>query len=151
MIKAVWWVTGSRRGGDRADGYGGPGSPEKKATMTWKTRPGRDRWDRDPEYIRNRAIIRAQRRPCARCGGVIAYDEPHWIVVNGKRKVNPRAFHCGHILSRAKGGSHALANLQAEHAGCSMRAGSSDGARTRNGSSYARPKVWPQLDTSRRW
>lgn len=104
--------------------------------MAFATRANRDRWDRNPEYIRNRAIIRAQRRPCARCGGAIAYDEPYWLInpLTGRRKVNPRAFHCGHILSRHRGGSHALSNLQPEHAGCSIRSG----ARESNGHTIRR-------------
>ena len=98
--------------------------------MAFVTRPDRVRWDRDPTYVRNRVIIRAQRRPCARCGGPIAYDEPYWLItITGRRKVNPRAFHCGHIVSRNRGGSHTLSNLQPEHAGCSIRSG----ARESNG------------------
>jgi hypothetical protein len=119
--------------------------------MSFSARPGRVRWDRDPEYVRNRAIIRAQRRPCARCGRPIAYDQPYWLIgPTGRRKVNPWAFHCGHIVSRHRGGSHTLSNLQAEHAGCSIR----DGARESNGHNghkTPRVSVWPQLDTSKRW
>jgi hypothetical protein len=118
--------------------------------MAFITRPDRERWDRDPEYVRNRAVIRAQRRPCARCGGVIAYDAPYWITVNGRRRVNSAAFHCGHIVSRHRGGSHALSNLQAEHAGCSIR----DGARESNGHNghpITRQAVVPNLNTSKRW
>jgi hypothetical protein len=100
--------------------------------MTFITDPKRYRWDRDPEYIRNRNIIRAQRRPCARCGKPIAYDEPYWLTVNGRRKINPRAFVAGHIVSRAKSGSNALGNLQPEHAVCSLRSGGSEGARSPN-------------------
>lgn len=125
--------------------------------MAFVTRPDRDRWDRDPEYIRNRDILRAQRRPCARCGGAIAYDEPYWLItINGRRKINPRAFHCGHIVSRIRGGSHALTNLQPEHAGCSIRSGASEGARRRHAfqrmAQPATATIWtPQLDESRRW
>jgi len=97
--------------------------------MTFVSRPDRERWDRDPQYVRNRAIIRAQRRPCARCGRAIAYDEPYWITTRGRRRINRRAFHCGHIVARADGGTHELANLQAEHAGCSIRSGAVDGNR----------------------
>ena len=118
--------------------------------MTFITTARRDRWDRDPEYMRNRAIIRAQRRRCARCGGRIAYDEPYWWIVNGQRKVNPQAFHCGHIRSRINGGTHELTNLQAEHAGCSIRAGARE-ANQRRRLKTAPVVVWPQLDDSRRW
>ena len=118
--------------------------------MSFATGPDRERWDRDPEYVRNRAIIRAQRRPCARCGGPIAYDAPYWITINGRRRVNGAAFHCGHIVARHRGGGHALSNLQAEHAGCSIR----DGARESNGHNghpIIRQGVIPNLDTSKRW
>jgi hypothetical protein len=70
--------------------------------MAFITRPDRERWDRDPEYVRNRAIIRAQRRPCARCGRAIAYDMPYWLIVNGRRRVNPWAFHCGNRLETSR-------------------------------------------------
>jgi hypothetical protein len=118
--------------------------------MAFITRPDRERWDRDPEYMRNRAIIRAQRRSCARCGKPIGYDQPYWLVgPTGRRKVNPWAFHCGHIVARHRGGNHALDNLQAEHAGCSIR----DGARESNGHNgpVIRQGVIPNLDTSKRW
>jgi hypothetical protein len=117
--------------------------------MTFITTARRDRWDRDPLYMRNRAMVRAQRRPCARCGKPIAYDEPYWFITSiGRRKVNPLAFHCGHIRSRISGGGHELANLQAEHAGCSIRAGAREANRRRNA---IRAVVRPQLDSSRRW
>lgn len=99
--------------------------------MTFITTARRDRWDRDPLYMRNRAIIRAQRRPCARCGKPMMYDQPYWLTVNGRRKVNPASFHCGHIRSRINGGTHELTNLQAEHAGCSIRAGAREANRRR--------------------
>ena len=124
--------------------------------MVFVSRPDRYRWDRDPVYIRNRALIRAQRRPCARCGGAIDYAGPYWLTtITGRRKVNPRAFHCGHVVSRHRGGSHALANLQAEHAGCSIR----DGARESNGQNghpvkrldvFVLPPA-PPIDTASRW
>lgn len=88
-----------------------------------------DRWDSDPLYKKNRAIVKAQRRPCARCGKAIAYDQPYFLIVNGRRTINRRAFHCGHIIDRARGGTHDLANLQAEHAGCSVRSGAQLGQR----------------------
>jgi hypothetical protein len=116
--------------------------------MTFITTARRDRWDRDRTYMRNRAIIRAQRRPCARCGKPIDYDQPYWWIVNGRRKVNPWSFHCGHIVARINGGTHDLANLQAEHAGCSIRAGAREANRRRKA---IRVVVWSQLDRSRRW
>jgi hypothetical protein len=117
--------------------------------MSFSTRPDRERLDRDPDYVRNRAIIRAQRRPCARCGGVIAYDAPYWLLgPTGRRKVNPWAFHCGHIVSRHRGGSHTLSNLQAEHAACSIR----DGARESNGhNGHTTHPVSVRPDTASRW
>jgi hypothetical protein len=119
--------------------------------MTFATRPDQERWDRDRLNMRNRAIIRAQRRPCARCGKPIAYDEPYWLTtINGRKTVNPRAFHCGHIRSRINGGGHELANLQAEHAGCSIRSGPREANRRRRQKTTP-AMAWPSLDTSRRW
>lgn len=99
--------------------------PGLSLTMAWRgPRAERtDRWDRDPLYIRNRATIRAQRRPCWRCGGAIAYDQPYWLMVKGRRTVNPRAFVAGHIVDRARGGTHELSNLAAECAACSIKSG----------------------------
>ena len=122
--------------------------------MTFKPRPDRERWDRNPEFVRNRAVLRAQRRPCARCGGAIAYDQPYWLVssVTGRRRVNPRAFVDGHILSRAKGGGHALSNLQAECARCSLRSGGTDGALRRQALlGYVKPIGHARPDTASRW
>jgi hypothetical protein len=99
--------------------------------------------------MRNRAIIRAQRRPCARCRRPIDYDAPYWLITStGRRKVNPLSFHCGHIVARINGGTHELANLQAEHAACSIRSGAREANRRRKA---IRVVVWPQLDSSRRW
>ena len=125
--------------------------------MTFKPRPDRIRWDRSPEFVRNRAILRGQRRPCARCGRAIAYDEPYWLVspLTGRRMVNPAAFVAGHRISRANGGGHELSNLQAECARCSLRSGGSDGARRRQVLlGYVKPitpTVWGRPDTASRW
>jgi hypothetical protein len=125
---------------------------KSRGDMTFITRPDRIRWDRDPEYIRNRGIIRAQRRPCARCGGPIAYDQPYWLVINGKRRVNPRAFVAGHIRSGAKGGGHELSNLQPECARCSLRSGGTDGALQRQALlGNAKPIGHARPDTASRW
>lgn len=93
--------------------------------MAWRgpRTPRTNRWDRDPTYLANRATIRAQRPPCWRCSQPIAYDEPYWITIRGRRTVNPRAFVCGHIIDRARGGGHELSNLRAEHARCSITSG----------------------------
>jgi hypothetical protein len=118
--------------------------------MPFVTRVRRDRWDRDPMFLKNRAIIRARRGPCARCGGEIDYAAPYWWIVDGKRRVNPRAFHCGHILARVNGGGHELSNLQAEHAVCSIRAGAREANRRRRAAAQA--VVWSERPaTSSRW
>ena len=128
--------------------------------MSWRgpRTAGGERWA-DAEYRRNRAILRAQRRPCARCGGRIAYDEDYWVTVNGRRTINRRAFHAGHIVDRGHGGGHELANLQAEHAGCSVRSGAQLGQRRQRRGRHmltlvASPPLPPTpaaLDTSRSW
>ena len=92
-------------------------------------------WSHDPEYQANRAIIRAQRQPCARCGDGIDYDGPYWLIRNGRKTINRLAFHCGHIVDRADRPDHSLANLRAEHAGCSVKSGARSGAARRWGTS----------------
>ena len=106
------------------------------------------RWDNDPEYKRNRAVLLAMRLPCARCGGAIDYDGPRFAWVNGRRVENLAAFDCGHVVDRALGGDNSLANLQAEHARCGRHAGARLGnARRRRGPTP--PALAPA--TSRAW
>lgn len=93
-------------------------------------------WSHDPEYQRNRKIVRARRDDCARCGGPIDYSAQR----------GPWAFHCGHVVARAEGGSHELANLQAEHAKCSVDHGARLGARRRYGPLRSR-----RPSTAARW
>lgn|SRR5215212_1072000 len=118
--------------------------------MPFVTRSNPDRWDRDPLYVKNRAIVRAQHRPCRRCGKPIAYEAPYWVTINGRKHINPRAFVCGHVVSRINGGGHELANLRAECAGRSIQSGAHE-ANLRRRQKTVSVAVWPSLDTSRRW
>lgn len=109
---------------------------------------------RSAEYRRNRALLRAQRRPCARCGRAIAYDEPYWLATpGGRRSVNPRAFVAGHVIDRAAGGGHHLANLRPECARCSFTSGAQLGNRRQRRAAAVRgPKGRvEQAVTADRW
>jgi hypothetical protein len=79
-------------------------------------------WSHDRTYQRNRAaLLDAARRglwPCARCGGPIDYDGPRYLPLPGRRRENPLAFDAGHVVAKAEGGTHELANLQPEHVRC---------------------------------
>jgi hypothetical protein len=115
--------------------------------------------DRDPllvtpQHRANRRHWQRLRLPCARCGKPIAYDQPTFFVVNGKRIMNPLALHVGHIVPRWRAKqlgwtpaqTNALSNSQPEHARCSVRAGARDGNRVQ------RPlKRRVVVDSSRRW
>jgi hypothetical protein len=118
--------------------------------MTFKTSAARHRWDRDPEYVRNRATLRAQRRPCARCGKPIDYDGSYWIPLpNGRKKINGAAFVAGHVIGRAFGGDHSLANLQSEHARCSLQSGAREGNYLRAQRAAARSTTTRPTSSSR--
>lgn len=84
-------------------------------------------WSHDRAYRINRAILlqtsKAEQATCSRCGGPIDYDSPRYIKLSGQRIENPAAFDAGHIVALIEGGSHALDNLQAEHARCNRSAG----------------------------
>lgn len=94
------------------------------------------RWDNDPTYRRNRAVLkttaRAHGTPCARCHQPIAWTARH---------TSPRAFTAGHITDRAIAErlgwpaerTHALDNLQPEHLGCNASAGATAGNLARAG------------------
>jgi hypothetical protein len=88
---------------------------------------------KSPQYRRNRAIIRARRDPCARCGGEIDYFGPRFFFIGGVRRENPLAFDCGHRVALALGGTEELHNLQAEHVKCSRHAGGRLGLQLRYG------------------
>ena len=54
----------------------------------------------DPEYRRNKAIVR--RRSGGRCE----------VTENGQRCTSRKDVQCDHVIAVARGGTHALANLQ---------------------------------------
>jgi hypothetical protein len=96
-------------------------------------------------YRRLREIIRQRRDVCARCGQPIDYDGPRYVIDRyGRKRENPWAFDCGHIVDRVFGGTEELWNLQAEHVKCSRKAGAKLGARQR----WGPPR---QAITRRRW
>lgn len=88
-------------------------------------------WDRDPllsgrDWAEVKAYWRAQRQPCARCGGEIDYDtvDRYW-----------RSLDVGHIVDRATAKAlgwtraeiNAITNTQPEHQRCSREAGARAG------------------------
>ena len=85
----------------------------------------------------NRAYWKRQKRPCARCGGAIDYTGKTFIVINGKRRLNPLALVVGHIVGRYEAKRmgwneaqiNALSNTQPECARCSVKSGARLGRR----------------------
>lgn len=79
----------------------------------------------------NRAYWLRLRLPCARCKRAIDYDGPRYIVVNGRRRQNPRYLVVGHIVSRYEARLlgwtaeqiNTLSNTQPECTACSNRSG----------------------------
>jgi 5-methylcytosine-specific restriction endonuclease McrA len=101
-------------------------------------------WSHDRAYRINRAILlrtsRREQAPCSRCGGPIDYDGPRYIRLSGRRHENPAAFDAGHIIAIIEGGTHALDNLQAEHARCNRSAGAHLGNARRARPGRTRPQ-----------
>jgi hypothetical protein len=66
----------------------------ERRPMTFPTTARRDRWDRDrdPLYVANRKILRAERRPCARCGEEVDYSAPYWLTLPGGPQDQPGCF-----------------------------------------------------------
>lgn len=90
------------------------------------------------------------RRPCARCGMPIDYDGPRYLVVNGRRRQNPRSLVVGHIVSRydarrmgwTEDRINSIPNTQPECQDCSNRSGARLGQkvqRSRPGRRIPRP------------
>jgi hypothetical protein len=106
------------------------------------------------EYTRNRALLRracaANRAPCARCRGAIDYDGPRYLLVNGKRRLNPRSFVAGHIVARAHHPDHSLSNLQPECARCSWTSGARLGNQRQKRGKTSQPTI-PRPATANRW
>ena len=103
--------------------------------MPWaKGRANRDPSLTTPAWRKHRIYWKAQRLPCARCGGWIDYDGPRYLP---GRKLNPRYLVVGHVVSRyearLRGWSeaevNALANTQPECQTCSNRSGARLGRR----------------------
>ncbi len=92
----------------------------------------------------------AKRLPCARCHKPIDYTGPRYLIVRGRRRVNPRALVVGHIVSRYDARRlgwtdvqiNALTNSQPECVDCSNRSGAKLGQQVQR----QRAKV-----TSLRW
>lgn len=105
-----------------------------------------------------RTVIRPHwqrlRLPCARCGRPIDYDGPRFLIVNDRRRLNPRYLVVGHIVSRYEARRrgwtdqqiNALSNTQPECQACSNSSGARLGQRVQ-GSHTATA----QLAETRRW
>ena len=87
------------------------------------------------------------RLPCARCRGPIDYDGPRFLIVRGRRRLNPRYLVVGHIVSRrtarilgwSDAQTNGAANTQPECQTCSNRSGAREGQRAQR--AVARVKV----------
>ena len=106
-------------------------------------------------WAKVKAHWRTLRLPCQapRChlpGVPIDYDGPYLVTIRGKRTINRRAFHCGHIVSRRKARllrwsaerTNAVGNTRPEHAACSVKAGAREGRAA---------QTTVRLITSRQW
>ena len=86
----------------------------------------------------------------------IDYDTT-FVVVNGRRRLNPASLVVGHIVSRFEARQlgwtvqqiNALGNTRPERADHSLRSGAQLGERVRQGRTPVR--VWPPIDTASRW
>lgn len=109
--------------------------------MPWARGGKADKAYASKQHQSNRAHWKRLRQPCARCGQSIDYDAPYRIIRQGRNTINPRAFVCGHIVSKRKARLmgwpeskvNALENSQPECARCSTRSGAAEGqvARTK--------------------
>jgi hypothetical protein len=106
--------------------------------MTWRGPRGRaDRQLTNAKWKWLRSYWLQQRPPCWRCGREIAYNEPYYVIADGKKTVNPNAFVLGHVIGRAEGRSlgytdeqlETIENTAPEHALCSQVSGSRAGQR----------------------
>ena len=107
--------------------------------MTWRG----PRTTRDPLLTTHhwRKVVRPYwqrlRQPCARCGKPIDYDGPRYVVVAGKRTLNPRYLVVGHKVDRytakrmgwTEQQINAIANSQPECQSCSNSSGARLGQR----------------------
>jgi hypothetical protein len=141
------------------------GNPlRKKTDMAW--RRSRNGWSdpllHTPAWRRViRPYWKRRRLPC-QCGcwppRPIDYDGPTYVVVNGKRRLNPAALVIGHVVSRYEakrlGWSaeqiNALSNTRPERQDHSLRSGGVLGAQIQQGWQLPPPPVTPP-DTASRW
>jgi hypothetical protein len=130
--------------------------PETGVSMTWRgPRTPRNPIYTDKQHKANRKYWQAQRLPCARCGHWIDYDGPQYLLVNGRRKQNPRYLVVGHKVSvrRATAAGwtveqiNALSNSQPECASCSNSSGAREGQQAQR----AKQRRRRVLNTSRQW
>lgn len=88
---------------------------------------------------------------------MIDYDGPRYLIINGKRRLNPRYLVVGHIVSRYEAKRmgwtvkqmNALTNLRAECQRCSNRSGARLGQQVQ-AIRGAQPTI-AVLDETRRW
>lgn len=95
-----------------------------------------------------------QHLPCARCGRAIDYEGPRYVVMAGRRRLNPRYLVVGHKVSRAiakrtgwtEQQINALTNTQPECNHCSVTSGARDGQRAQ-----AKRMAAKRMATITRW
>jgi hypothetical protein len=142
---------------------------KRVSVVVWqgpRTRPDPLLWT--PAWRREiRGYWKRRRLPC-QCGCVppmeIAYDSPTFLLVNGKRRLNPASLAVGHILSRYEARQlgwseqqiNSLSNTRPERADHSLRSGAELGERVRQGWQPKPAPVTPpdtvrHIDTASRW
>jgi hypothetical protein len=107
-----------------------------------------------------RPYWKRRRLPCqCGCGGQpIDYDGPTYVIVNGKRRLNPRSLVIGHIVSRYEAKRlgwtaeqiNSIANTRPERMDHSLRSGGRLGASIQQGWQPKPAPVAPP-DTASRW
>ena len=99
------------------------------------------------------------RLPCAVCGRAIAYDAPRYLIIDGRKRINPRSLVVGHIVSRYEAKrrgwteqqSNALGNTRPECFACSNRSGAMLGQRVRAAQNAGTTSTYARPATASRW
>jgi hypothetical protein len=89
----------------------------------------------------------------------IDYDGPSYLVVGGKRRLNPGSLVIGHVVSRfeakqrgwSEGQINSIANTRPERADHSLRSGARLGERVRQGRPPKPPVTVRPPSTASRW
>lgn len=125
--------------------------------MVWRgPRTARDPLLTGRAWRADRGYWQQLRLPCARCRGPIDYTGPRFLIVRGRKRLNPRYLVVGHIVSRYEARRrgwtdeqiNARANQQPECQHCSNTSGARLGNRVQAARQAGRTK---QPATASRW